>query len=110
MLEAAHDLQSLRENPMIPENRLPTHPGEILLEEFLKPMDRSRESFAQHIDVPVQQVDEVMAGTRAVTAEMAWLLSEALGTTPQFWLNLQSAHDLARNRPDKEIRRLQITG
>ena len=94
---------------MIPENRLPTHPGEILLEEFLKPMDRSRESFAQHIDVPVQQVDEVMAGTRAVTAEMAWLFSEAWGTTPQFWLNLQSAHDLARNRPDKEIRRLQIT-
>ena len=72
-------------------------------------MNMPRESFAQHIGVPVQQVDEVMAGTRAVTAEMAWLFSEAWGTTPQFWLNLQSAHDLARNRPDKEIRRLQIT-
>ena len=94
---------------MIPENRIPTHPGEILLEEFLKPMDMNQASFAEHIGVPVQQVDEVIAGTRGVNAEMAWLFSDAFGTTPQFWLNLQSAHDLARNRPDKEIRRLQIS-
>ena len=62
---------------MIPEKRIPTHPGEILLEEFLKPMDMPRASFAEHIGVPVQQVDEVIAGTRGVNAEMAWLFSDA---------------------------------
>ncbi len=94
---------------MIPENRIPIHPGEILLKEFLKPMDMPRASFTEHIGVPMQQVDAVIAGRRGVNAEMAWLFSDAFGTTPQFWLNLQSAHDLARNRPDKEIRRLQIS-
>lgn len=92
---------------MIPENRIPTHPGEILLEEFLKPMDVTLASFAHHIGMPLPDMSEVVAGKKAVTAEMAWLFSEAVGTTPQFWLNLQAAHDLARNRPEKEIQRLQ---
>ena len=94
---------------MIPEYRIPTHPGEILLEEFLKPMGVTPESFSQHIGEPLQHMNAVIAGKRSVTAEMAWLFSESFGTTPQFWLNLQAAHDLARNRPEKEIRRLQIT-
>ena len=93
---------------MIPENRIPTHPGEILLEEFLKPMAVSRSAFAKHIGVPVHHVNAVIGGTTQVTPELAWLLSNALGTTPQFWLNLQAAHDLARSRPEKEIQRLPI--
>ena len=82
---------------MIPENRIPTHPGEMLLEEFLKPMGLTQVALAQHIGVPVQRVNEIVRGKRGVTAETAWLLSSAFGTTPEFWMNLQTAHDLSLN-------------
>jgi addiction module HigA family antidote len=95
---------------MIPENRIPTHPGEILLEEFLRPMDMTQVAFAEHIGVSIQRVNEIVKGKRGVTPETAWLFSQAFGTTPQFWLNLQASHDLAKNRPNKEIRRLKAVG
>ncbi len=95
---------------MIPENRIPTHPGEILLEEFLRPMDVTQVAFAEHIGVSIQRVNEIVKGKRGVTPETAWLFSEAFGTTPQFWLNLQAFHDLAKNRPKKKIRRLRAAG
>lgn len=88
---------------MLPENRVPTHPGEVLLEEFLRPLDLTQVGFARHIGVPVQRVNEIVKGKRGVTSETAWLLAQALGTTPQFWMNLQSAHDLAKGRPDREV-------
>ena len=83
---------------MLPENRIPTHPGEILLEEFLRPLGITQVAFARHIGAPVQRVNEIVRGKRGVTPETAWLLAGALGTTPEFWLNLQCAHDLARVR------------
>jgi antitoxin HigA-1 len=86
---------------MIPENRVPTHPGEILLEEFLEPLGFTRDAFAAHIGMPAQHVDELIRGRRGVTPEAAWLFAHALGTSPEFWLNLQSNHDLARTRPDR---------
>ena len=92
---------------MIPENRIPTHPGEILLEEFLKPMGMTQVAFAEHIGVPIQRVNEIVKGKRGITPETAWLFSQAFGTTPQFWLNLQTSHDLAKNRPEKKIQRLK---
>jgi addiction module HigA family antidote len=88
---------------MLPENRIPTHPGEILLEEFLVPLELSQVAFARHIGVPVQRINEIVRGKRGVTPDTAWLLSQALRTTPEFWINLQSAYDLARNRPARQI-------
>ena len=92
---------------MLPENRVSTHPGEILLEEFLNPMGITQKRLAEHIGVSVQRVNEIVRGKRGVTAETAWLLSEAFGTTPRFWMNLQSAHDLTRCRPSRSIGKLQ---
>ncbi|MDQ5859051.1 MAG: HigA family addiction module antitoxin [Acidobacteriota bacterium] len=84
---------------MLSEKRVPTHPGEILLLEFLTPMGLTQVDFATHLRIPIQRVNEIIKGKRGVTPETAWLLSGALGTTPEFWLNLQAAHDLARTQP-----------
>ena len=92
---------------MIPENRIPTHPGEVLLEEFLKPMGITQKRLAEHMGVSVQRVNEIVRGKRGVAAQTAWLLSETFGTTPGFWVNLQSSHDLARFRPNRSIGKLQ---
>ena len=91
---------------MFPENRIPTHPGVILLEEFLIPLGMSQVSFAKHIGVPTQRVNEIVRGKRGVTPETAWLFAQALGTTAEFWINLQSAFDLASSRPTRQINRI----
>ncbi len=95
---------------MIPKNRVPTHPGEILLEEFLNPMGLTQVRFAAHIGVPVQRINEIVRGKRGITPETAWLLSQAFGTTPQLWINLQSNYDLARNKPGRKVRQLRMAG
>jgi addiction module HigA family antidote len=95
---------------MIPKNRTPTHPGEILSEEFLAEMNLTQVEFAAHIGVPVQRVNEIVRGKRGVTPESAWLFAQAFGTSPEFWLNLQVNHDLARNRPDRTVEPLQKAG
>ena len=88
---------------MLPKNRVPSHPGEVLLEEFLRPLGLTQVAFAEHIGVSVQRINELVRGKRGVTPDTAWLLSQALDTTPEFWLNLQAAHDLARTRPRRSI-------
>jgi addiction module HigA family antidote len=93
---------------MIPEKRIPAHPGEILTEEFLKPLGISQVAFAAHIGVPVQRINELVRRKRGVTPETAWLLSQALNTTPEFWLNLQMTYDLAQNRPRREVQALKL--
>ena len=93
---------------MIPENRAPTHPGEILLEEFLTPHSLTQVAFAQHIGVSVQRINEIVRGKRGITPETAWLFAKALGTTPEFWANLQTTYDLARNRPEREIVQIEL--
>jgi len=92
---------------MIPENRIPTHPGIILKEEYLDQMGISQVAFATHLGVPVQRINELIRGKRGVTPQTAWLLAQAFNTSPEFWLNLQSAHDLAKNRPAKSVEPLQ---
>ena len=93
---------------MIPVNRLPTQPGEILSEEFLIPMGLTQVALAEHLGVPVQRVNEIVRGKRGITPETAWLFSQAFGTTPEFWINLQTNYDLARTRPkEKHIHLLQ---
>jgi addiction module HigA family antidote len=94
----------------IPENRIPTHPGVVLEQEFLKPLGVSQVALAAHLGVPVQRINEVVRGKRGVTAETAWLLAQALNTTPEFWVNLQVAYDLARSRPDRAVERLAAVG
>jgi addiction module HigA family antidote len=91
---------------MIPENRIPTHPGEVLLEEFLKPLELSQSALADKLHIPIQRVNEIVNGKRGITPETAWLFSYAFGTTPEFWTNLQAAHDLARARPAKTVARI----
>jgi addiction module HigA family antidote len=92
---------------MQPNQRVPTHPGEILREEFLRPLGQTQVALAEHLGVPLQRVNELVRGKRGVTPETAWLLAQALNTTPEFWLNLQAAHDLARNRPSRKVPRLR---
>jgi len=93
---------------MLPENRIPTHPGEILQEEFLNPLGLSQVAFAGHIGVPVQRINEIVRGKRGITPESAWFFAEALGTTPEFWLNLQANYDLVRHHPKRRVSRISI--
>ena len=91
---------------MLPENRAATHPGEVLKEEFLEPLGISQVAFARHVGIPLQRVNEIVRGKRGITPETAWLFSQALGTTPQFWMNLQDAYDLTNKRPQRIVERL----
>lgn len=91
---------------MLPENRIATHPGEILKWEFLAPVGLTQSALAKHIGIPLQRVNEIIRGKRGITPETAWLLSQALGTTPQFWMNLQDAYDLTSKRPKRTVERL----
>jgi len=79
---------------MLPKHRKPTHPGEILLEEFLKPKGISQVEFAKTLGVPVQRINTLVNGKRGITAETALLLARELGTSPEFWMNLQNARNL----------------
>ena len=70
------------------------HPGEILLEEFLTPMDISQNRLARAMDVPPRRINEIVHGKRAVTADTALRLSRFFGNSAQFWMSLQSDYDL----------------
>jgi addiction module HigA family antidote len=79
---------------MLPNHRPPTRPGEILLEEFLKPTGMTQTTLAEKMGVPIQRVNTLINGKRGVTAETALLLAKIFKTSPQFWMNLQTAFDL----------------
>ncbi len=79
---------------MIPKSRKPAHPGEVLLEEFLRPMKVSQVELARRMGVPIQRVNTLINGKRDMTAETAILLARELKTTSEFWMNLQVALDL----------------
>lgn len=72
----------------------PIHPGEILLKDFLEPMGISQYRIAHDISVPPRRINEIVHGTRAITADTALRLSRYFGTTDRFWLNLQTRFDL----------------
>ncbi len=95
---------------MIPSHRVPTHPGEVLQEEFLHQLGLTQVKLAEHIGVPVQRINEIIRGKRGITPETAWLLAQAFGTTPQFWLNLQANYDLASSRPTRSVSKLRKAG
>ncbi len=79
---------------MLPKFRLPTHPGEMLLEEFLKPLGISQAVLARHLGWPYARLNEIINGKRGITAASALDLGDALKTGPEFWLNLQRDWDL----------------
>jgi addiction module HigA family antidote len=95
---------------MLPTHRIPTHPGGHSREEFLIPLGLSQVALAEHIGVSVQRINEIVRGKRGITPQTAWLLSQGLGTTPQFWISLQANHDLASARPRRRIAKLRKTG
>ena len=80
--------------PLIPTHRPPTHSGEMLLEEFLKPMGISQRQLADAIGVPYQRINKLINGKGRVTAGLAYRLAKYIGTTPEFWLNGQMAWDM----------------
>jgi len=79
----------------VPGKRLaPVTPGEVLLEEFIKPLGISQYQVAKDVGVPPRRINEIVLGKRAVTADTALRLARYLGTSERFWLNLQARHDL----------------
>lgn len=90
----------------------PVHPGEILIEEFLKPMGISQYRLAKAINVPARRINEIVHGSRAISANTALRLAKYFSISPQFWLNLQSHFDLEVERDkmgsliDEQIRAL----
>jgi antitoxin HigA-1 len=72
----------------------PVHPGEVLLEEFLRPLAISQYRLAHVIDVPPRRINEIVHGKRAISPDTALRLSRALGTSDRFWINLQTHYDL----------------
>ena len=79
---------------MIELNRMPTHPGEILREEFLMPLDMTQSHLAKALHTSFRAINELVNEKRGITIEMALKLSKYFGTTPQLWLNLQNQYDL----------------
>jgi antitoxin HigA-1 len=79
---------------MKPRKLPPVHPGEVLLEEFLKPLDISQYRLAKSTSVPPRRVNEIVLGKRSVSADTALRLGRYFGTSEEFWLNLQTQYDL----------------
>ncbi|MGH2365477.1 MAG: HigA family addiction module antitoxin [Chloroflexota bacterium] len=90
---------------MIPSERPPTSAGEMLVEEFFKPLGLTQAAAAGKMGIPLNRLNEVVKGKRGITADTALRLADLLGTTPEFWLNLQNARDLyeAIARRNKEL-------
>jgi len=79
-------------------NRVTTHPGEILSEEFLQPLGMSAHALAMALRVPATRIGAIVKGERSVTADTALRLARFFATSPEFWINLQAMHDLTKAR------------
>ena len=93
----------------VPTHRTPTHPGEMLLEEFLEPLGITQRELADRIHVPYQRVNELVNGRRGVTPSTALRLGRFFGMSPGFWMNLQRRWDLyhAKLEEAKELQRIR---
>ena len=92
---------------MLPQKRIPTHPGAILQEDFLEPMGLTQVPLASQLNISVQRINELIVGKRGVRTQIAWLLSQAFETTPEFWLTLQIRYDLAIHKPTRKLRAIK---
>lgn len=79
---------------MAPKRLAPVHPGEVLLHEFLEPLAMTQYRLAKSLKVPARRINEIVHGTRAVSADTALRLARFFATSDRFWLNLQAAYDL----------------
>jgi addiction module HigA family antidote len=89
----------------------PVHPGEILLEEFLKPLGLSQYRLAKGLSVPARRINEIVLGVRSITADTALRLARFFGTSERFWLNLQATYDLEVERDrlqDRLVREVEV--
>ncbi len=93
----------------IPTNRTPTHPGEILLEEFLNPMGLTQRALADAIRVPYQRVNDIVNGRRGITPSTALRLAKFFGMSPDFWMNVQMRWDMyfAKVKEKSELAKIQ---
>lgn len=100
----------------MPRKQEPIHPGEILLEEFLRPLGISQYRLAKDVSVPARRINEIVHGKRSITADTALRLSRYFGMTEQFWMNLQTRHDLELekdrlgSRLENEVQPVRATG
>jgi antitoxin HigA-1 len=92
---------------MLPNARIVTHPGQVLLKEFLAPLKLTQADLARAIRIPQNRVNELIRGKRGVSPETALLLSGYFKNSPEFWMNLQSAYDLTKARA--ELRKRPIS-
>ena len=81
-------------------NRVTTHPGEVILEEFLRPLDMSVNALAIALRVPATRMGAIVKGERTVTADTALRLARFFGTSPEFWMTLQAMYDLTKTRQE----------
>jgi antitoxin HigA-1 len=88
--------------------RIRTHPGEILREEYLKPLALSARALAEAIGVPPNRMSEIVAERRGITADTAMRLARYFRTTPEFWMNMQSGHDLSKARAEKDYSKIPV--
>jgi antitoxin HigA-1 len=93
----------------VPTNRIPTHPGEMLLEEFLTPMGITQKDLADNIEVPYQRINEIVDGRRGITPSTALRLAKFFDMSADFWMNLQLRWDLyfAQQAENKVLERIQ---
>ncbi|MCD6274163.1 MAG: HigA family addiction module antidote protein [Deltaproteobacteria bacterium] len=95
---------------MLPKYRTPTHPGEMLLKEFLEPLGITQTKLAGHLGWPYPRLNEIINGRRGISASSALAIGEALGTGPEFWLNLQRDwdlwHSLRKHKPVPLLRKV----
>ena len=82
----------------IPKERIATHPGEVLLEEYIKPLGLTQASLAKELDISTNRLIELVRGKRGITANTALRLARRFDTSPEFWMNLQSAYELTEAR------------
>jgi len=93
----------------VPTHRIPTHPGEMLLEEFLNPMGISQKDLADNIEVPYQRINEIVNGRRGITPSTALRLAKFFDMSADFWMSLQLRWDLyfAQQAENKVLERIQ---
>ncbi len=83
---------------MTPRRLAPIHPGEVLLEDLLKPLELTQYRLAKSLSVPARRINEIVHGTRAISADTALRLARFFGTSEHFWLNLQTGYELEVER------------
>lgn len=92
---------------MTPKTRPAIHPGVILSEEFLKPLGIRQTALAKHLGVTDMYISDLICGRRSLNPTLMWHLSQAFGTSPEFWMNLQAMYNLAKNKPRRKVKRIK---